>query len=870
MFCSLCMVCITNAQELTSIEIHNQDDFLSFAKKMSEKQTGFNVALFTDLNLLNVLSFPVGVQDDGNCTPFYGEFHGNNHTIEGLVMDNLNNEVYQGAGLFCQIGNAIVEHLVIGETCNLTGSHVGSLSGGAFGNLTVRGFINKASINGGARLGGLLGFVEMSNSVITFEDCVNNGAVNMTVMDGGGFIGAFISSSDSVLTFTNCVNNGKMTCQNGGTSGSLGGFIGSMTGNNNTDLFFSHAINRGDLTTTSPGVGGFIGAISRLINFTITLTDTMNDGIVDSTALSGCVGGFFGGFYKGTNGIFTVENSINNKSITTVQNHIGGFLSYLRESTNVNITFSQCINNGVITGLDKGGRFAGGLVGRIDGNDNTDVLFDSCINNGDLNCKGSSVGGIIGEFSYSYVEEVRMVINNCTNNGNIYGNLAQVGGLVGYAYPGKMMIITVNNSVNNGKVVNSKGLISGLVGLIMFYSSQGPLNLTIENSVNNGDVVGETQQSCGFYCIHPHKMFSRNMSGTVHNSINRGNVNGLEAYGITNNLTSGYNIVNLGKASGTKTTYSFWGVAGTVSQFYALEDGCVSCENATLLTLGSDGVYYQANSNVRADDLLNTEVIAHEKGVMWTGGLDFTSQIKVTVGAPVGMILPRARGDTWKHIGSLFKDTIKNAIPVYARNNALLDVNTELQTDTDVALVYVVMTSGALDKMWFLFYGTRLGEITDLKPFLNNDYAIFNQNDKTFCDENTAVTDRMQLYVYWKPRVVIEIPKTDRDTINPSEVADAINKISGVSKGRFTVVVPDDEQTVTRIIIVAVDNKSANDIADAINQLEKGDECTAGILCKSKRSFVVEEMSGASTRTISKAVALTFTWIVLATIATVF
>ena len=425
----------------------------------------------------------------------------------------------------------------------------------------------------------------------------------------------------------------------------------------------------------------------------------------------------------------------------------------------------------------------------------------------------------------------------------------------------------MNNSVNNGRVVNQRGLISGLVGLVMSIVCKGNFSLHVENSINNGEIVSEKDYSCGLYCIHP--LYSVNVSGTVKNSHNRGNVTGVVASGIANIATEAYNVVNTGYVNGTKSSFSLVNSTQSAKKMYALEEGCISCDNATLLTLGSDGVYYQANSNVRADDLLNAEVIANGNSVMWTSALDLADQIKVTVGIPLSMTLLLAQGDTWRHIDSLYHDTIGDAVAVNEENQIKLDMDTGIDTNIEVTLLYSVTATGFLNETWLIKYGTRLWDIDVLKPFFDQIYAITTVEDKTNCDKSTVVTSKMTIKIYRRSRVSIEIPKTDSSNISSSEIADVISKISGVSQDHFIVVIPVDSK-VTRIEVMTDSDQTAFDISNAVNELDKGEACDAGILCKSERSYVVQETSDASCKQFIQMVAFTSTYVVLATVSNVF
>ena len=84
-----------------------------------------NITLLDDLDFSDsALTLPFGVSSDGSCVSYTGVFEGNGHTIKGLVMDNTENQEYDNAGLFCALGNATFENLVIDSSCSFTGYYV--------------------------------------------------------------------------------------------------------------------------------------------------------------------------------------------------------------------------------------------------------------------------------------------------------------------------------------------------------------------------------------------------------------------------------------------------------------------------------------------------------------------------------------------------------------------------------------------------------------------------------------------------------------------------------------------------------------------------------------------------------------------------
>ena len=425
--CTLYLTSIVNAEELTSVDIHSKDDFLSFTQSMPEDKKWYNVNLFTDLDLSGVWESPVGLQQDGNCTPFSGEFHGNNHTINGLVMNSYESETFKDAGLFCSIGNAFVEHLVIGETCNFTGSTAGILSVWTSGNLTVHNVVNKGSVNGMKNTGGFIGYCSINSGVVIFEDCINEGELRPNYTNGGGFIGSFSSCQDSSLLMKRCTNAGSLSCKNV-DGGRMGGIIGATNGNINTEFVLEKVVNNGLVNSGVYDTSGMIGSVIGNNHFNLTVRDSINNGDVELPPLKYGAGGFFGFFSENNNTVLVVDNCVNNGDVLSHYSYTGGFTGSIQKNINTTVTFSQCTNNGNITvDGDHTAQYTGGFSGCVDGSNNLFLLCDGCTNNGNIRNKASSLGGIIGELSTGNDLGMWVTLNNCTNNGNILGTLAQCG-----------------------------------------------------------------------------------------------------------------------------------------------------------------------------------------------------------------------------------------------------------------------------------------------------------------------------------------------------------------------------------------------------------------------------------------------------------
>ncbi len=191
------------------------------------------------------------------------------------------------------------------ENCNVYGAieNFGTAGGfiGYVGTKSVISFKNcknfaSVTAHDSQGAGGFIGDVRQgaSGSVITFENCVNNGVISMSgkqdnngnAINGvGGFVGN-IDKGES-LTFTNCTNNGKLYAK-GVDKSYIGGFIGTAgTGSDATSIALTGCVNTADIIA-APGAdvvisaGGLIGDSSNAA--TVVLVDCTNIGTVTAAA----------------------------------------------------------------------------------------------------------------------------------------------------------------------------------------------------------------------------------------------------------------------------------------------------------------------------------------------------------------------------------------------------------------------------------------------------------------------------------------------------------------------------------------------------------------------------------------------------------
>ena len=538
-----------------------------------------NIVVTADIDFSSSnLALPLGAFSNGTCVAFSGVIHGNGHSIKGLVMDNMKNEGYKNAGLFCSLNDAVVESLVIDSSCSFTGEYAGGLSVLLGGSLTVKNTINNGVVSGTKRVGGFIGDVKYLKQeiVVSFEDCANHGIITAN-------------------------------------RGNVGGFVGYISDNDNVTLTISHSINNGNITG-GYCVGGFVGYISSNTIITTTISHSTNNGII--TAIEGNAGGFVGEICYNTNMTLTISHSINNGNVTGSVQDVGGFVGYI-DDNNITVSISHSTNNGIITGEYT----PGGFVGYINDNNITVSILHS-INNGIVTGSAGYAGGFVGEICYN--TNMTLTISHSTNNGNVTGSEGYVGGFVGYI-DWNNITVSISKSTNNGIVTGKYG-VGGFVGSIYTDPESNFITLSIINNANKGN-VSANDVACGLFCVESE--MNSNMSTTVENSINKGNVNAsTHAYGITNIITMARNVVSMGDVNGSSNSHTFWDSFIDVDLFIGLEDKCLNCsENATRVRLNTTTGFYEViGTGEHVDDILNEQSEQNGYGMLWSKELELVDE----------------------------------------------------------------------------------------------------------------------------------------------------------------------------------------------------------------------------------------------------
>ena len=315
--------------------------------------------------------------------PFTGTFDGGGHTI--TLVD---------VPLFIKLHEATVQNLKLAGTAK-GGRDLGALAIEGYG-FTVKNVTNNANVIGPAAptenswIGGFVGEVYATSGHGTaekscptlFENCVNNGNVDMSHSSKDARAGGFVGNAAKYqkVTFKNCVNNGNVTYTGTKTNAYVAGIVGGCFGGE-----YINCTNNGKITG-GPGssVGGLLGRGSP-----------SSQGGDQSETFTGCV---------------------NNGDISGDSGNVGGMFGHIAEPKDTTfqlIKIDQCTNTGNITG---GGSNAGGLAGYVWANNNgTDTKpyshaeVTNSINTGKVTAAAD--GTFVSQF-LAYTNSIKTVIKN--------------------------------------------------------------------------------------------------------------------------------------------------------------------------------------------------------------------------------------------------------------------------------------------------------------------------------------------------------------------------------------------------------------------------------------------------------------------------
>jgi len=171
----------------------------------------------------------------------------------------------------------------------------------------------------------------------------------------------------------------------------------------------------------------------------------------------------------------------------------------------------------------------------------------------------------------------------------------------------------------------------------------------------------------------------------------------------------------------------------------------------------------------------------------------------------------------------------------------------------DLANWPTVNCLGLLTGTWTGDFRKTLFEVVpELKNYTNsNEYAIGNRETNQIIKKDFRVTKNVYIEVMKKHSIDIEFDKP-LSAVNLTEIADAVSTVTGIDSGIMIIeVVCNDDGDVIGIVLTLPDENLVSDVVDALNKLDKGDECVLGAICYTKK-IGVSSMSLMSTPSLNK------------------
>ena len=532
--------------------------------------------------------------DEVYCT-FGGTFDGDGHTISGMyicddsysdatgvriglfsrlrpdaVVKNLNMKAsriiytsrYGTVGLLVGFNRGTVDSCTVEGKIDVTRCTAGLIAGvsqynydgvvgsdiirdgiGRISNSSARGRVESTDATGETYLGGLIGQMAISDSIVNCstdvairnigenagaggitgtvgEGVISSCAVQLRELDGSYNIGG-VTGNMYKGTVEKCHLQGNIACQ----AGNVGGIVGYLRQDSKiTECSFD-----GTIEATGDYVGGIYGNNYR--------ADT-----VSGCSVSGLIsGGNYTGGISGTGGGRYSTSSATVKGLENVGGITGAGGAY------------RCTATGDVSGTDCVGGISGGgsgsindctASGNVSGRDKVGGLAGECgwVNNSSASGEvtgANRVGGLVGSLWEDYDRTISL--SHATGRVTATGN--QIGGLIGYGRSRSYdYAVTITESYATGDVTGA-GQTGGLVGF---------LDGQITRSYAIGNVTGtdRTGGLAGF------------LDGQIEESYATGNVKGENSVGgFAGRLEGGfiYDCFAMGDVTGTDTVGGFVG-----------------------------------------------------------------------------------------------------------------------------------------------------------------------------------------------------------------------------------------------------------------------------------------------------------------------
>jgi len=550
---------------------------------------------------------------------------------------------------------------------------------------------------------------------------------------------------------------------------------------------------------------------------------------------------------------------------------VGGYIGHIVDET-LSVTINSNTNYGIID-MTKIGMctrlYYGGYIGQIENRQDASKMNAVALINNTNNGKATLriekenehllyLGGLIGYINEknNHPESVTELENN-TNNGSIEGSFKKgkvySGGLFGYILTkGKT---TIRGNTNNG-IVNishtdgSCDYIGGIIGIFEGSSGQNMSDTANYGCVSSNSNI-EQSAVCGLVCVS-----SGSKKINIENCVNQGTVEGTKAYGISNGQIKGKSIVSMGVVNGKNESYSFWETTwNEATLLYCLNETCVNCSDNVMFFKKneSDGKYQTMNErNDIVYSLLNEEAEKNEYYLRWDRNLTLINPMIIHIDSPVNQDVRVLNGLTMEECGvsseilkyHLFVKGLDPSTSNEYKKNTIIDFG----IDTVLVPYYKITIKGIINGTHFVQPGTIVGNVESLQQYINSDeYAVGDcDNNMLFLGNQTTIERDTNIIVRKKFVVVIDIDKSTvlASDLNTSEIAAAITDLTRIELTDILIEIELDEQGyVVRLVVMLSDSNECEQVVIAVNELDKGEQCQASVLCRSKSAHTLDVIS---------------------------
>ena len=514
-----------------------------------------------------------------------------------------------------------------------------------------------------------------------------------------------------------------------------------------------------------------------------------------------------GALSASVSGSLTIKN-VTNKAAVSGQNGVGGFIGVVecRQERGV-ISLEDCINEGTVT---TSGSSTGGFVGEFYSSPGMTLVVSNSTNNGNVKCDGNFVGGFVGEVT----GQSSIIISSTINNGLVTG-YRNVGGFVGYFVflhsDIKTQLFSIINSVNKGNIT---GLLSIACGFVCVNPETdiSDMNTTIKNSINKGSVkavsyaygianiitvarnvvsMGEVSGSSGSYTfwdgsIDVESLFCLN-SECLNCSFN--------ATFFQNNTETGfYEVINtsehvddlLNNEAVNKQFGMVWSseldlvfavnVSGMLNKSFLVKSGTPMNDVGTL------SFYFNNNELcIISGDSQPRVIFKPTHLVSRNMNIVVGKCVNVSVGVPINKSETMVIGERIEQLAWFLYFSLDEFVVVDSESGNVLGGSSMIEKATLLKLYHNVIVSGALSKTLIAEHGTKLGKFSDLTDCFNSSFIVYHENDKNsvITNETVVLSDIIAVVTKFSQKEII-IKFDENENITEEEIKNAIKDLVDV------------------------------------------------------------------------------------------